>query len=95
MCCGPSGAGKSTVARLLARRHGLRWYSGDTRTWDHRDRTLRANDPDALRLEALTPEQRAGLPFAQRRVLDLVPGPLHGESGRLFVVSVGALAVSR
>jgi cytidylate kinase len=37
---GPAGAGKTTVARLLARRHGLRWYSSDTRTWEHRDRAL-------------------------------------------------------
>ena len=39
---GPAGAGKTTVARLLARRHGLRWYSSDTKTWEHRDRALAA-----------------------------------------------------
>lgn len=39
---GPAGAGKTTVARLLARRHGLRWYSSDTKTWVHRDRALAA-----------------------------------------------------
>lgn len=37
---GPAGAGKTTVGRLLARRHGLRWYNADTRTWVHRDRAL-------------------------------------------------------
>lgn len=39
---GPAGAGKTTVGRLLARRHGLRWYNQDTRTWVHRDRALAA-----------------------------------------------------
>ena len=39
---GPPGAGKTTVTRLLARRHGLRWYSSDTKTWEHRDRALAA-----------------------------------------------------
>lgn len=39
---GPAGAGKTTVARLLARRHGLRLYSSDTRTWEHRDRAIAA-----------------------------------------------------
>ncbi|GAB3427543.1 P-loop nucleotide/nucleoside kinase family protein [Flindersiella endophytica] len=39
---GPAGAGKTTVARLLARRHGLRWYNSDARTWIHRDRALAA-----------------------------------------------------
>lgn len=37
---GPAGAGKTTVARQLARRHGLRWYNTDTHTWEHRDRAL-------------------------------------------------------
>ncbi len=39
---GPPGAGKTTVARQLARRHGLRWYNSDTKTWEHRDRALAA-----------------------------------------------------
>lgn len=37
---GPAGAGKTTLARLLARRHGLRWYSTDLQTWAHRDRAI-------------------------------------------------------
>lgn len=37
---GPAGAGKTTVARQLARRHGLRWYNSDARTWEHRDRAV-------------------------------------------------------
>lgn len=39
---GPAGAGKTTMARLLARRHGLRWYNSDAQTWIHRDRALAA-----------------------------------------------------
>ena len=35
---GPPGSGKTTVASRLARRHGLRLYSADTRTWIHRER---------------------------------------------------------
>ncbi|SDS28997.1 (d)CMP kinase [Microlunatus soli] len=58
---GRSGAGKSTVARLLARRHGLRWYSCDTRTWAHRDRAIAAGDEAAIAWERLTPEERSQL----------------------------------
>lgn len=58
---GRSGAGKSTVARLLARRHGLRWYSCDTRTWEHRDRAIAAGHPAALEWEQLTADQRSRL----------------------------------
>ena len=35
---GPAAAGKTTVSRLLARRHGLRWYSVDAHTWQYWDR---------------------------------------------------------
>ena len=38
---GGSAAGKTTVARRIARRHGLRWNNADARTWEHRDRALR------------------------------------------------------
>ena len=39
---GPAAAGKTTVSRLLARRHGLRWYSVDNHTWQYRDRAAAA-----------------------------------------------------
>ncbi|MFW6599592.1 hypothetical protein ACQBAU_08950 [Propionibacteriaceae bacterium Y2011] len=42
---GPAGAGKTTVARRLARRHGLRWYGADTRTWVHRERAAALGVP--------------------------------------------------
>lgn len=62
---GRSGAGKSTVARRLARRHGLRWYSCDTRTWEHRDRAIAAGDAAAVAWERLDPAQRFGLSAAE------------------------------
>lgn len=39
---GPAAAGKTTVGRLLARRHGLRWYSMDSHTWQYWDRAAAA-----------------------------------------------------
>jgi hypothetical protein len=55
---GPPGAGKSTIAGRLARRHGLRWYSADTHTWEHRDRALAAGNAAAHRWEATPPQER-------------------------------------
>lgn len=55
---GPPGSGKTTIASLLARRHGLRLYSADTRTWVHRDRALAAGNAAAQRWESLTPTER-------------------------------------
>jgi hypothetical protein len=55
---GPPGAGKTTIATRLARRHGLRLYSADTRTWLHRDRALAAGCDAARRWEALAPAER-------------------------------------
>ncbi len=68
---GPSGAGKSTAARLLARRHGFRWYSSDTKTWNHRDRAVAAGDRAAVEWEALSPAERSALPFEEEQRLRL------------------------
>ena len=68
---GRSGAGKSTVARLLARRHGLRWYSCDTKTWEHLDRAVAAGDPAAVEWARLTPLQRSELPTVDKLRLTL------------------------
>ena len=38
---GPAAAGKTTVSRLLARRHGLRWYSTDARMHAYKEQALR------------------------------------------------------
>ena len=56
---GASASGKTTLATRLARRHGLRWYSADKRTWAHRDVALAAGHEAAARWEAMTQEERA------------------------------------
>jgi hypothetical protein len=43
------------VASRLARRHGLRLYSADTRTWDHVDRLIAAGSETARRWNATRP----------------------------------------
>jgi cytidylate kinase len=83
---GPSGSGKTTVARLIARRHGLRWYNSDAHTWSHRDRALEAGVVAAARFETLTPAERAGLPFAEQLAMSL-----HVERGPMTVDDVRAL----
>jgi hypothetical protein len=57
------------VASLLARRHGLRLYSSDTRTWDHVERLIAAGSDAAVRWDATRPPRDR---FA-----------LHHERGRL------------
>lgn len=86
---GPPGAGKTSVARRLARRWGLRWYCADTRTWEHRDRALRAGSAAAARFEALTPRERAEVPAA-----DWFAMSLHAERGPMIVDDLRVLPVS-
>lgn len=83
---GPPGVGKSTVADRLTRRHGLRLYSADTRTWAHRDRALAAGVDAAGRWEALPPSERGnGSPA------ELLAMSLHIERGPMVVDDVRAL----
>jgi AAA domain len=83
---GTPGAGKTTVARALARRHGLRLHSADTQTWVHRDRALAAGHSGAIRWEAMTIDERQ----------QIVPGEeldlwIHRERGPMLVEDVRAL----
>ncbi len=83
---GPAGSGKTTVARQLARRHGLRWYNSDARTWIHRDRALRAGNPAAGRFEALSPDERE-----QASAAEMLAMSLHAERGPMTVDDVRTL----
>jgi cytidylate kinase len=83
---GPSGSGKTTVARQLARRHGLRWYNCDARTWIHRDRALRAGNPAAELFERLTPAERGRASLA-----DAIAMSLHTERGLMVLDDIAEL----
>jgi hypothetical protein len=83
---GPPGAGKSTIASRLARRHGLRWYAADTRTWEHRDRALAAGNAAAHRWEAMEPHGRW-----TGTAEELLAMSLHGERGPMILEDVRRL----
>jgi hypothetical protein len=86
---GPPGAGKSTVAQLLARRRGLRWYNADAHTWEHRDRAIEAGHEGAIRWEEMSVEQRWSAPAA-----DLLAMSLHRDRGTLILEDLRALPPS-
>ena len=83
---GPPASGKTTIATRIARRHGLRWYNADTRTWAHRDRAIAEGSAAAIRWEALTPQERHELPPAEALELSL-----HRERGPMVVDDLRAL----
>jgi hypothetical protein len=83
---GPPGAGKTSVARGLVRRHGLRLYSTDTRTWAHRDRALAAGHEAAARWEAREPAERWRQPLEE-----LLATSLHRERAAMVSEDLAAL----
>jgi hypothetical protein len=87
---GAPGSGKTTIATRIARRHGLRWYNADTRTWEHRDRALHEGHPAAQRWEALTPHER----WATATPADMLEMSLHAERGPMIVDDLRRLPTS-
>ncbi|HYZ77645.1 MAG TPA: hypothetical protein VE596_09750 [Gaiellaceae bacterium] len=78
------------MATRIARRHGLRWYGADTRTWQHRDRALRAGNAAARRWEAMTPEDR----WARSTPSEMLELSLHTERGAMALDDLRALPES-
>jgi len=76
---GVAGAGKTSVARALARRHGLRRYNPDTQTWNHLARALAKGDPAAERFAGMSPAERAA---AEPDEIDYARGPMIVEDLR-------------
>lgn len=75
---GPAASGKTTVSRLLARRHGLRWYSVDAHTWQYWDRAAAAG----LALPSSGPGDFDRGPMIREDLLSL-PWPLVVVEGTL------------
>jgi DNA polymerase III delta prime subunit len=86
---GPPGSGKTTLATRLARRHGLRFYNADARTWAHRDRALSEGNDAARRWEEWRHTMDAATPPAE-----LFEMSLHRERGPMIVDDLRALPES-
>jgi hypothetical protein len=86
---GAPASGKTTVATRLARRHALRLYSADTRTWEHRDRALAAGNAAARHWESLTPHERWEAPRE-----GLLAMSLHRDRGAMILDDLAALPPS-
>ena len=87
---GAPGSGKTTVASRIARRHGLRLYSADTRTWEHRDRALRAGHPAARRWEEMSAAGR----WVTATPAEMLEMSLHRERGPMVVDDLRRLPTS-
>jgi hypothetical protein len=87
---GPPGSGKTSIAKRIARRHGLRWYSADAYTWQHRDRALREGNQAARRWEELKPYERRTRPTPEEQLAM----SLHFERGPMVVDDVLRLPAS-
>lgn len=87
---GPPGSGKTTIAKRIARRHGLRWYGADAHTWEHRDRALRDGNPAAHRWEAMTPDERRSKATPD----EMFAMSLHIERGPMIVDDLRRLPTS-
>jgi hypothetical protein len=87
---GPPGAGKTAFATRIARRHGLRWYGADTRTWQHRDRALGAGNAAARCWEAMSAEER----WVKSTPVEMFEMSLHVERGPMVLDDLRALPES-
>lgn len=87
---GPPGSGKTSIAKRVARRHGLRWYSADAYTWQHRDRALLAGNDAARRWEEMNPEER----WTKLTPEEQFAMSLHFERGSMIVDDVRRLPLS-
>jgi hypothetical protein len=83
---GPPASGKTTVARIIARRWGIRWYNADARTWEHRDRAIAAGNPAAIRWERMTIAERWSAPPD-----DMMAMSLHRERGAMIAADLRGL----